>query len=63
VHPEEPLVFEGVDVLVVEPVVPVLLVEPDEEEDPAGANLTASAQVDLELERDSMTTFACVEKL
>jgi hypothetical protein len=35
----------------------------DEEEEPAGANLTASAQVDLELERDSITTFARVEKL
>jgi hypothetical protein len=49
VQPEDPLVPE-VDVLV-------------ELEDPAGANLTASAQVDLELERDSMTTFACVVKL
>ena len=34
----------------------------DEEEDPAGANLTASAQVDAELDRDSITTRACPEK-
>jgi len=58
VQPEDPLVPEGVDVLVVEPVVPVLLVEPEEDEEPAGSNLTASAEVDLELDRDSMTTFA-----
>ena len=36
---------------------------PDEEDEPAGANFTASAQVDEELDRDSMTIFACPEKL
>jgi len=36
---------------------------PDKEDELAGANFTASAQVDEELDLDSTTTFACPEKL
>ena len=36
---------------------------PEEVEEPAGVNLTASALVVAELVLDSMTTFACPEKL
>ena len=37
-------------------------VEADAEDEPDGTNLTASAQVDLVVELDWMTTLACPEK-
>jgi hypothetical protein len=52
-EPEDTLGLEEVGVLV----------ELDEEVVPEGTNLTASAQVVLLLDSETITTFACPEKL
>ena len=52
-EPEDTLLLEEVDVLV----------ELDEEVVLEGTNLTASAQVVLLLDLETITTFACPEKL
>jgi hypothetical protein len=59
----EPLVEPVEPVLLVEPVEPVLSVEPDEVDVVVGENWTASAQVVLLLDWETITTFACPEKL
>ena len=59
----EPVVLEPlVEPVVLEPLVKPEVV-PESFDEPAETNLTASAQVDLALELDSMTTLACPEKL